>query len=64
MKQQTLAMAAKNETGFEQRRKPTRRDEFLDMMNRIVPLDMRGLFSVAQIQKTNNPFPSHKGVGY
>lgn len=37
MKQQTLAMAAKPETGFEQHRRPTRRDEFLDTMNRIVP---------------------------
>ncbi|MFZ1765843.1 MAG: IS5 family transposase [Candidatus Nitrotoga sp.] len=37
MKQQTLAMAGKYETGFEQQRRPTRRDEFLDTMNRIVP---------------------------
>ena len=37
MKQQTVAMAAKYETGFEQHRRPTRRDEFLDTMNRIVP---------------------------
>ena len=37
MKQQTLAMAAKYEAGFEQHRRPTRRDEFLDTMNRIVP---------------------------
>src|SRR4030066_391393 len=37
MKQQTLAMAAEHETGFEQHRRPTRRDEFLDTMNRIVP---------------------------
>lgn len=37
MKQQTLAMAAEHETGFEQHRRPTRRDEFLDKMNRIVP---------------------------
>jgi IS5 family transposase len=37
MKQQTLAMAANYETGFEQHRRPTRRDEFLDTMNRIVP---------------------------
>ena len=37
MKQQALAMAAKYETGFEQHRRPTRRDEFLDTMNRIVP---------------------------
>jgi transposase, IS5 family len=37
MKQQTLAMAANHETGFEQHRRPTRRDEFLDTMNRIVP---------------------------
>ena len=37
MKQQTLAMAAHHETGFEQHRRPTRRDEFLDTMNRIVP---------------------------
>jgi len=37
MKQQTLAMTAEHETGFEQHRRPTRRDEFLDTMNRIVP---------------------------
>lgn len=35
MTQQTLAMAA--DQGFEQYRKPTRRDEFLEKMNRIVP---------------------------
>jgi len=35
MKQQTLAMAA--DQGFEQYRKPTRRDQFLETMNRIVP---------------------------
>ena len=37
MKHQTLAMAAKHATGFERHRGPTRRDEFLDSMNRIVP---------------------------
>lgn len=37
MKQQTLAMAADRGAGFETRRKRTRRDEFLDTMNRIVP---------------------------
>jgi transposase, IS5 family len=37
MKQQTLAMAA--DQGFEQHRKPTRRDQFLETMNRVVPLD-------------------------
>lgn len=37
MKQQTLAMAAKRPTGFEQHRRPTRRDEFLGTMNRIAP---------------------------
>ena len=37
MKQQTLAVAEKHATGFEQHRRPTRRDEFLDTMNRIVP---------------------------
>lgn len=35
MKQQTLAMAA--DQGFEQYRKPTRRDEFLATMERIIP---------------------------
>jgi len=35
MKQQTLAMA--QDQGFEQYRKPTRRDLFLETMNRIVP---------------------------
>ena len=37
MKQQTLAMAADQGAGFEQHRKPTRRDVFLDTMHRIVP---------------------------
>lgn len=37
MTQQTLAMAADQGAGFEQYRKPTRRDEFLATMNRIVP---------------------------
>jgi IS5 family transposase len=37
MKQQTLAMAADQNAGFEQFRKPTRRDEFLQTMNSIVP---------------------------
>lgn len=37
MKQQTLAMAADQNAGFEQFRKPTRRDEFLNMMNVITP---------------------------
>ncbi len=37
MKQQTLAMAA--DQGFEQYRKPTRRDQFLETMDRIVPWD-------------------------
>ena len=36
MKQQTLAMAA-NQSGYEQYRKPTRRDEFLATMEAIVP---------------------------
>jgi IS5 family transposase len=37
MKQQTLAMAADQQSGFEQFRKPTRRDEFLSTMNAIMP---------------------------
>lgn len=37
MKQQTLAMAADQNAGFERYRKPTRRDEFLATMNAIVP---------------------------
>jgi IS5 family transposase len=37
MKQQTLAMAADLESGFEQHRKPTRREEFLKTMQAIVP---------------------------
>lgn len=37
MKQQTLAIAADQGSGFEQYRKPTRRDEFLQTMNAIVP---------------------------
>jgi len=37
MKQQTLAMAANQKAGFEQFRKPTMRDEFLQTMNAIMP---------------------------
>jgi len=37
MKQQTLAMAADQGSGYEQYRKPTRRDEFLKTMETIVP---------------------------
>jgi IS5 family transposase len=36
MKQQTLAMTA-DQLGYEQYRKPTRRDEFLATMGAIVP---------------------------
>jgi IS5 family transposase len=35
MKQQTLAMAA--DKGFEQFRRPTKRDAFLNMMGKILP---------------------------
>ncbi|MGH6625911.1 MAG: IS5/IS1182 family transposase, partial [Burkholderiaceae bacterium] len=37
MKQQTLAMAADQESGFVHYRKPTRRDELLKTMEAIVP---------------------------
>jgi IS5 family transposase len=37
MKQQTLAMAADQAAGFEQYRKPTKRDVFLQTMDEIVP---------------------------
>jgi hypothetical protein len=37
MKQQTLAVAAQDNTGFEQHRRPTRRDQFLATMEQIVP---------------------------
>ena len=37
MNQQTLAMAADQNAGFEQFRKPTRRDEFLQTMDMIMP---------------------------
>jgi IS5 family transposase len=37
MKQQTLAMAADQEAGFERYRRPTRRDVFLATMEEIVP---------------------------
>jgi len=37
MTQQTLAMATDQGVGFEQHRKPTRREVFLDTMNKIVP---------------------------
>ncbi len=37
MKQQTLAMAVDQDSGFEQPRKPTRREEFLQAMDAIVP---------------------------
>ncbi|MCC6295869.1 MAG: transposase, partial [Pseudomonadales bacterium] len=37
MKQQTLAMAADQNSGFERHRRPTRRDVFLATMEEIVP---------------------------
>ena len=37
MKQQTLAVAADKGAGFEQYRKPTKRDVFLQTMNEIMP---------------------------
>jgi IS5 family transposase len=37
MKQQTLAVAADQNAGFERFRKPTRRDEFLQTMDAIIP---------------------------
>lgn len=37
MKQQTLAMATDQSSGFEHYRKPTRREEFLKTMDAIVP---------------------------
>ena len=37
MKQQTLAMAADRNEAFEQHRKPTKRDQFLATMERLVP---------------------------
>jgi len=37
MKQQTLAMAADQAAGFEQHRRPTRRDVFLATMEQLVP---------------------------
>jgi IS5 family transposase len=37
MTQQTLAMAADQGAGFEQYRRPTKRDVFLETMDRIVP---------------------------
>jgi hypothetical protein len=37
MKQQSLAVAADEGAGFEQYRRPTRRDVFLATMNEIVP---------------------------
>jgi len=37
MKQQTLAMAADQDEGFEPYRKPTKRDTFLATMEQIVP---------------------------
>jgi len=42
MKQQTLAMAADQNVGFEQHRRPTRRDLFLTTMEQIVPWSALG----------------------
>jgi hypothetical protein len=39
MKQQTLAMAVDQSESFERYRRPSRRDEFLATMDRIVDLD-------------------------
>src|SRR6201982_4305129 len=55
MKQQTLAMAADQGAGFETRRKRTRRDEFLDTMNAIVPW--------AELCAVVEPFYAKRGTG-
>ncbi len=39
MKQQTLAMAADQNAEFKRFRRPTRRDQFLATMERVVPWD-------------------------
>ena len=49
MKQQTLAMAADQGAGFEQYRRPTKRDVFLETMEQIVPWTQ--LCEVAEIFK-------------
>jgi hypothetical protein len=49
MKQQTLAMAAGQ--GFERHRKPTRRDAFLERMNRVVPWE--ALCTVVDLVKSD-----------
>lgn len=46
MKQQTLAMAADAQLGFEQHRKPTRRDEFLKTMDSLSSVRLK----IEQIQ--------------
>lgn len=46
MKQQTLAMAADQNVEFERYRKPTRRDQFLATMERVVPWEQ--LYSVIE----------------
>ena len=51
MKQQTLAMAA-DQSGYEQHRKPTRRDEFLATMEAIVPCKNAGKARDPQMHQT------------
>lgn len=57
MKQQTLAMAVDQSSGFEQFRKPTRRDEFLSTMN-----TMNTIVSWSEMCVVIEPFYP-KGVG-
>jgi hypothetical protein len=55
MKQQTLAMAVDEGGGFESRRKRTRRDEFLETMNAIMPW--------AQLCAVIEPHYPKRGIG-
>lgn len=55
MKQQTLAMAA--DRGFEQYRKPTRRDQFLATMNRITSWNALSVVIEPHYPKAGNGRP-------
>ena len=62
MKQQTLAMAA-DQSGYEQYRKPTRRDEFLATMEAIVPWAALCEVIEPHYQKAGNGRPPVKHTG-
>jgi hypothetical protein len=61
MEQQTLAMAADQGAGFEQYRRATKRDLFLETMQQIVPWTQAALYAATAGMRTNRTITARGG---